>query len=208
MVRSLRVITIQNADGTTEEIQATDQHPFWVQPSAAGQAAGNVGAAGSLRAGDTLIDNDGHAATIVAIRDAAMPSGVAVYNLEVQGDHSYFVSQGDGSAVWVHNGINGNCRASRRPNHLYIITAAKGGVTQRVVKVGISCTKLVNGVSPRAMRQIVSRFSKDPLFKGMKLSAQVLNGVIANRARALDAEASAAELARQIGIRFSRHIRP
>jgi len=81
-VYSLREVTFSLANGTTEVIDTTDSHPFYVE----GQG---WTAAEDLRVGDTLSD-----------------PGVQVYNFTVGADHSYFVEQSgqlgmDG--VWVHN---------------------------------------------------------------------------------------------------------
>jgi len=52
--------------------------------------------AGALAEGDALVGSDGTMATIVEIRVDS--NSVAVYNLEVEGTHTYYVA-----GVWVHN---------------------------------------------------------------------------------------------------------
>ena len=102
-VYSLRDVTLKNADGTTETIDTTDSHPFYVQ----GQ--GWV-SADDLIAGETLSTPDGQTETVVGTTSVAETQGVLVYNFTVADDHTYFV-EGFGSAgisapldaVWVHN---------------------------------------------------------------------------------------------------------
>jgi hypothetical protein len=93
----LRYLTIRDAGGEEHVIQTTDEHPFYV-PGHGWLAAGN------LQAGMRLAELDGtNDATVIATHREEHPEGVTVYNLEVAGDHTYFVSDENGNAVWVHN---------------------------------------------------------------------------------------------------------
>ena len=111
-VYSLRDVTLKNADGTTETIDTTDSHRFYVQ----GQ--GRV-SADDLMAGETLSTPDGQTETVVGTSSVAEPQGVLVYNFTVADDHTYFM-EGFGNngttgstpgslldAVWVHNECEG-----------------------------------------------------------------------------------------------------
>jgi hypothetical protein len=91
----LREITIRGSDGSTETIQATDEHPFYVE---------NQGWTGAqdLTAGEQLQEPDGSIATVVSNSDDPQANGVTVYNFTVANDHTYFVNDG-GESVWVHN---------------------------------------------------------------------------------------------------------
>jgi hypothetical protein len=96
-VDRLRLLEIQEADGSTETIRTTDEHPFWVK---------DVGwvKAGDLQVGQQLLTTDGRLATLTATQSEAHPEGISVYNLTVADDHTYFVTAvADDEAVWVHN---------------------------------------------------------------------------------------------------------
>ena len=99
----LQIVTYRDAAGGTETVRTTGEHPFWVE------GAGWV-AAGDLRAGDVLGDADGLGGARLAVLSSVReehPEGVAVYNFEVEGDHTYLVEDGaDGGPqlwAWVHN---------------------------------------------------------------------------------------------------------
>lgn len=95
----IRTLTIRDASGNVETIQTTDEHPFWVD------GRGWTGA-GELAIGATLDRPDGSDATVIATTRQAHAAGVTVYNIEVAGDHTYFVADADTSftnPVWVHN---------------------------------------------------------------------------------------------------------
>jgi hypothetical protein len=93
----LRILSVLGSDGRVQEIKTTNEHPFWV-PGKGWQLAGD------LQAGVQLAEPDGSSATVVASMYEAHPEGVSVYNFEVEGLHTYFVSA-DGSApsLLVHN---------------------------------------------------------------------------------------------------------
>jgi hypothetical protein len=94
----LRILTIEGDDGNVETIQTTDSHPFYVE------GRGWVGA-GDLQIGDRVQETDGSWQSLLATEREEHPGDITVYNLEVEGDHTYFVEDGFGGAdaVWVHN---------------------------------------------------------------------------------------------------------
>jgi len=75
----------------SETIRTTDSHPFWVEDE------GWV-PAGNIVAGDVLRTRSGERVPVVA--STVVQETVPVYNLEVAGAHTYFVSNGE---ILVHN---------------------------------------------------------------------------------------------------------
>ncbi|MCH8150243.1 MAG: hypothetical protein IH987_20065, partial [Planctomycetes bacterium] len=75
-----------------EAIGVTDNHPFWSIDRQ------SFIEAGELRQGESLLGQDGSTTRVVAITRSDKPQ--PVYNLEVDGEHVYFVSQ---SGILVHN---------------------------------------------------------------------------------------------------------
>ena len=99
----LRLLQIQNPDGNIERLQTTDTHPFWVTGKGWTDA-------GALQLGDRVAEADGTDDAVVVQSDRVEhPEGITVYNIEVEGDHTYFVEDGAGEAdwVWVHNTCEG-----------------------------------------------------------------------------------------------------
>jgi hypothetical protein len=98
----LQTVSVADASGNVEVIHVTDAHPFYVE------GLGWTGAA-ELEAGEHLVSGDGEILTVTANVDEPHPEGIPVFNFEVEGDHTYFVSDGVGDAagdedwVWVHN---------------------------------------------------------------------------------------------------------
>ncbi len=84
-------VRVRHADGQFEEIQATTEHPFYVEGK-------KWCAANELEAGDQVVLLDKSHSTIVSI--ASLPELRTVYNFEVELDHTYFVG---GRGIWVHN---------------------------------------------------------------------------------------------------------
>ncbi len=58
-----------------------------------------------VQVGDLVQETDGSWQAVLASTREDHPDGITVYNLEVEGDHTYFVEDGFGGvdAVWVHN---------------------------------------------------------------------------------------------------------
>ena len=90
-----QLLTVVDAEGNTETITCTTEHPFWVP----GQG---WTAAGDLTPGTELTSPDGSMVMVVSNTVQVLAQPVNVYNFEVEGDHTYFVDQG-GEPVWVHN---------------------------------------------------------------------------------------------------------
>ena len=76
-------------------ITTTTEHPFYVK------GRGFV-RAGSLGIGTQIVTRAGPSATVTATRIMTRAAGYTVYNLTVDGDHTYFVGKLAGG-VWVHN---------------------------------------------------------------------------------------------------------
>lgn len=78
---------------TGEDIETTENHPFYVD------GRGWV-AASEVREGDQLHTEDGTAVTVTYNRDEWLKQPIKVYNLEVEGLHTYYVTA---DRVLVHN---------------------------------------------------------------------------------------------------------
>ncbi|MBS7531046.1 Hint domain-containing protein, partial [Hazenella sp. IB182353] len=74
-----------------EKIETTAEHPFWVIKKGWTKVK-------DLRKGDQLLTSSGDRLTIGKIVIKSKPA--TVYNIEVEGYHTYFVSD---SSIWVHN---------------------------------------------------------------------------------------------------------
>ena len=89
-------LKFENSKGkTVDSIECTPEHPFYVNGK-------GFTAAGKLKVGDEIETRSRTDVTLSAIvlehRDKAAP----VYNLTIEGDHSYFVGKAEGGE-WVHN---------------------------------------------------------------------------------------------------------
>ncbi|HEY3357204.1 MAG TPA: polymorphic toxin-type HINT domain-containing protein, partial [Polyangia bacterium] len=85
-------LTLTDENGAREELRVTPDHPFWV---------GGQGwiAARELDLGHELLGSRGSAALRVT-GQTWLQDRATVYNLEVSGQHTYFVGE---SGAWVHN---------------------------------------------------------------------------------------------------------
>ena len=103
-------LTVTGDDGDAETLVTTPGHPFWVD----GQ--GWVTAA-ELRVGEVLMTAEQGLATLSAA--LSREGRRTVYNLEVEGWHTYFVGE---AGAWVHNacrcGGGGSGRYTPGPNDL------------------------------------------------------------------------------------------
>ena len=88
---SLVDVYIETADGGGESIRSTPEHPYWTLDR------GWVGA-GELVANEMLRGLGGHEVRVTKVVPIAQEA--AVYNIEVEGTHTYFVGR---LAAWVHN---------------------------------------------------------------------------------------------------------
>ena len=83
-----------------EEIKTTMLHPFYVKNAKSGDEEHGVWkAASNLVKGDELLTEDGRIVYVEEIRIERLTESIQVYNLEVEGLHTYYV----GSGVLVHN---------------------------------------------------------------------------------------------------------
>ncbi len=98
--RAILDLTVMGVDGHQEVIGVTPNHRFW------NEAQGWI-EAGDLKVGDALVDKNGAALSVAAIRERA--EAAVTYNLEVDDFHTYFVGK---SGVWVHNGGPAVCPAN------------------------------------------------------------------------------------------------
>ena len=144
----VRVLTLRTADGQVETIRTTNEHPFWREGS------GWTGA-GGLVAGDRVDLLDGRDATVTATERIAHPEGVTVYNFEVEGDHTYFVADADGSfnsAVWVHNA--NPCNIDIRP---YIKSFALEGNRWTLIRVKVEAATGMRNRGGQSMQELFRR---------------------------------------------------
>lgn len=83
-------VAVLATEGVWEVLEATPNHRFWVE-------RGWV-AAEELLAGNKFLTRNGALATVDTLQPGS--DGTTVYNLEVEGFHTYFVGH---RSVWVHN---------------------------------------------------------------------------------------------------------
>ena len=108
-----------------EEIKTTMLHPFYVKNVKNGtdEEYGMWKASANLVAGDELLTDDGRIVYVEEVRIERLAESIKVYNLEVEGLHTYYVGSGVhtyyvGSGVLVHNNYakgndsNGNSNES------------------------------------------------------------------------------------------------
>ena len=91
------IYQVQLADShgrMVETIRGTGIHPFFTKNGQVNMA--------HLRAGMEVISRRGPPLTVKSLTRESHPAGVWVYNLEVEGDHTYFVGRSNGGAL-VHN---------------------------------------------------------------------------------------------------------
>jgi hypothetical protein len=94
----LRRVRVLGSDGTSQEIETTNEHPFWVPE------AGWV-PAGALKPGMKLVQSDGQSAVVESTHLTPSSRGAPVYNFEVSGAHTYYVAAhaARGPPILVHN---------------------------------------------------------------------------------------------------------
>ena len=78
-------------------INTTENHPFYVEGK-------GWCAAAELEAGDVLRTEDGEQETVKSVQTEKLDKAVKVYNLEIEGSHTYYVSA---DSVLVHNACRG-----------------------------------------------------------------------------------------------------
>ncbi|MFI9387764.1 polymorphic toxin-type HINT domain-containing protein [Kutzneria sp. NPDC052558] len=92
--------------GATASVTATENHPFWVDNLSKWVDAGQ------LAMGEKLRTDSGREVTVVALH--RYDENTKVYNLTVDGAHTYYVSSG-GLTVLVHNGPSPNSKDCGKP---------------------------------------------------------------------------------------------
>ena len=97
-----------------EEIITTPTHPFYSPVKGWTDAA-------QLRAGDILVLVNGEYVVVEKVQHEILESPINVYNFQVAGDHTYYVSD---IGVLVHNGCgsnHGNSLSTNKPAQGYIL---------------------------------------------------------------------------------------
>ena len=89
--RPLMALTIQTDSGQTETLRLTDSHPMYAK------GKGFV-AARELLSGDELVNSAG--ARLIVVGSESLSERDTVYNLEVEGFHTYFAGRLE---AWAHN---------------------------------------------------------------------------------------------------------
>jgi YD repeat-containing protein len=118
----LRILTVLGFAGCEQTLKTTDDHPYYVDGKDWVKAL-------ELEVGDVFFGRDGTCGVLLAGHREEHPEGIWVYNLRVEGTHTFFVrEQGvDAEPVWVHN-------------------ATYEGMDQRVGQVGYNETDLSQAV--------------------------------------------------------------
>jgi RHS repeat-associated protein len=117
--KNLIDITVTGQDGATRSVTATDGHPFWVDADGrADTPDGQWINAADLKHGQWLKTADGHLVRVAGTH--AHHQHATVYNLTVDGLHTYYVLVGS-TPVLVHN-----CGGSL-PGHGAACTCNSGG---------------------------------------------------------------------------------
>lgn len=98
-VDHLRILEVESEDGSMQTIKTTNEHPFW------STAANDYVEAKHLKPGTRLEGANGHTITVKSSRYEPHPEGITVYNVEVKGNHNYFVAANGyrGPPVLAHN---------------------------------------------------------------------------------------------------------
>jgi hypothetical protein len=93
--QALFEVVIQNAQGQTEMLHTTAEHPFWVTNA---QDGAQWMKASLLAADMQLIDHSGNTLTVQS--QTALNASATVYNIQVQEHSTYHVGH---LGTWVHN---------------------------------------------------------------------------------------------------------
>ena len=135
-----------------EEIKATMLHPFYVKNAKSGdEEYGMWKASANLVAGDELLTEDGRVVYVEEIRLERLEESIKVYNLEVEGLHTYYV----GSGILVHNEYQSVDSGSGSENTL--------GDDALVVRGGISDSKNLSDNQNKDPRGHISANAADGL---------------------------------------------
>ena len=166
----LRYIEVIDEYGVTQTFETTDAHPFWVANASSsgryvipeyieeydsqtgqmillyhentdGNEFGGYICAGDLRVGDICVGPNGELVTVISTYREVFAEGIAVYNLEVEGAHNYYVIANaeafynGASPVLVHNAVGELCG----PDFIHY---AKGREQQLAEKLGIQTEQI------------------------------------------------------------------
>jgi RHS repeat-associated protein len=104
-------LSFARSDGTIETITATPGHPFWVESTGWVEAR-------DLTLGATVQTAESRLATLSAT--LSREGRTTVYNLEVEGTHTYFVGE---TQAWVHNACG--CPGGKIPDDALV---CRGGL--------------------------------------------------------------------------------
>jgi len=115
----LRIIRLRGANGLTkQELQTTDEHPFFVNDR------GWI-AAKDLQPNDHLLQSDGDWSSVISTANEPHPESVTVFNFEVEDLHTYFVAADrKGLPVLAHN----TCKTTKVRH--YTDGAGKAGISR------------------------------------------------------------------------------
>jgi RHS repeat-associated protein len=140
-------LSFAHPDGTVETITATPGHPFRVEGTGWVEAR-------DLALGATVQTAESGLATLSATLSRA--ERTTVYNLEVEGTHTYFVGR---TTAWVHNACGcggGNARFNVTPNGVSIPTGAEE-LKANMIHLADAST------NPTSSRKFVGRDSQGPI---------------------------------------------
>ena len=121
-----------------EQITATSNHPFYV----IGQG---FLMAGDLKAGDEVLLLDGTIETVETVVSEKLKTPIKVYNFEVEGYHTYYVSE---QGVLVHNKCPKN---TTDPAGTAVTEGGSGAVPQKARDIAAQ-VKSRNGAAPQGYR--------------------------------------------------------
>jgi hypothetical protein len=101
-VPAIQLLTLRSSCGQIHVICTTREHPFYLDSQGFLRCA-------ILRAGDQVREAGGGFSRVIDSRLESKPEGILVYNVEVEGYHTYFVRAEGSTAepVWVHNYTDG-----------------------------------------------------------------------------------------------------
>ena len=155
-VYQLRKVVVSDGNGNIESLESTVEHPYYVR----GKGWTN---ADELEAGDLLLGDDGTARVVETSFAEGKPDGVTVYNLTVEGDHTYFVEDGAGTQefVWVHNGA---CDGfDNKVNHIFGPNTDRHNLNGFVAEIG-SETKALQALEAATKAMAKTKNLPDGLF--------------------------------------------
>src|SRR5690606_9977610 len=97
--------------------------------------------------------------TVISSVREEHPEGIAVYNFEVEGDHTYFVEDGHGTQLWawVHNDCSADAQALRAAFEAAGKKASQGDQAAHLVPGRISSSNPIVQTALDNMRDVLSR---------------------------------------------------